>query len=260
MAVCSREGSAAAAEAAAKAEAGPEQADSLQASTSTEGREMSTIARTQSADGRRSFDSLASGRSAALPLLPQPYWSSPASHSVQQEAARSAAKAQGQGGSDRQPVKNLLPPSLPQLRSMRVRRTGRRAALRALAGKQRARQPTSAAASSAHCPLCSAARIVFPRRGVRTRQLLSQTKLAPCPAHLRRPPLWRVLLRPPLKCLSLLSTPQVGPTACCATSTTQNGLPPANSCALILLMGEQMWPSLPAWHHLGYASVRRAAA
>lgn len=115
MAVCSREGSAAAAEAAAKAEAGPEQADSLQASTSTEGREMSTIARTQSADGRRSFDSLASGRSAALPLLPQPYWSSPASHSVQQEAARSAAKAQGQGGSDRQPVKNLLPPSLPQL-------------------------------------------------------------------------------------------------------------------------------------------------
>ena len=115
MAVCSREGSAAAAEAAAKAEAGPEQADSLQAATSTEGREMSSIARTQSADGRRSFDSLASGRSAALPLLPQPYWSSPASHSVQQEAARSAAKAQGQGGSDRQPVKNLLPPSLPQL-------------------------------------------------------------------------------------------------------------------------------------------------
>ena len=113
MAVCSREGSAAAAEAAAKAEAGPEQADSLQAATSTEGREMSSMARTQSADGRRSFDSLASGRSAAPPLLPQPYWSSPASHSVQQEAAQKAAG--GQGSSDRQPVKNLLPPSLPQL-------------------------------------------------------------------------------------------------------------------------------------------------
>ena len=115
MAVCSREGCAAAAEAVAKADAAPEQADSLQAATSTEGREMSSMARTQSADGRRSFDSLTSDRNAALPLLPQPYWSAPASHSVQQEAARSAAKAQGQGGSDRQPVKNLLPPSLPQV-------------------------------------------------------------------------------------------------------------------------------------------------
>ena len=113
MAVCSREGSAAAAEAAAKADAGPEQADSLQAATSTEGREMSSMARTQSADGRRSFDSLALSRSAGPSLLPQPYWSAPASHSVQQEAAQKAAERQG--GSDRQPVQNLLPPSLPQL-------------------------------------------------------------------------------------------------------------------------------------------------
>ena len=88
MAVCSREGSVGTAEAVAKAGASPEQRDSLEAATSTEGREMSSVTRTQSAGGRRSFDSLTSGRSTALPLLPQPYWSSPPSHSVQQEAAR----------------------------------------------------------------------------------------------------------------------------------------------------------------------------
>ena len=114
--MCSREGNAAAAEAGGKADASPQQADSLEAATSTEGREMSSVARTQSADGgRRSFDSLTSSRSSALPLLPQPYWSCPTSHSVQQEAAPKAAKGQGQDSSDGQPVKNLLPPSLPQL-------------------------------------------------------------------------------------------------------------------------------------------------
>lgn len=73
---------------------------------------MACMSRTLSADGRRSLDSIAFTRSAPTPPLPQPYWRSPASHDVQQQQQQAAS--QRQNGSQ-QPVKNLLPPSLPSL-------------------------------------------------------------------------------------------------------------------------------------------------
>ena len=85
------------------AEQKPGSPPSLQQAASTEAMHTSASAaalRTQSADGRRSLDSLTSTKSAAMPPLPQPYWSSPTSHEVhkqqqqqqQQQAARSASQ------------------------------------------------------------------------------------------------------------------------------------------------------------------------
>ena len=99
-----RDGSAAPEAKGDKADVPPEQKPgsphSLQQAASTEAMHTSASAaalRTQSADGRRSFDSLISTKSAAMAPLPQPYWSSPTSHEVhkqqqQQQAARSGSQ------------------------------------------------------------------------------------------------------------------------------------------------------------------------
>ena len=90
-----RESSAGAQEGPAKPDTPAEQkqrAPSLDQQRSAEGRETAALPRTQSAGGRRSFDSLTGARSAALGALPQPYWTSPTSHEVAKQQPEQAAR------------------------------------------------------------------------------------------------------------------------------------------------------------------------
>ena len=80
---------AAKADASAEPKQGP---PSLQQQKSSEGREIATVARTQS-EGRRSFDSLTGARSAAIGALPQPYWTSPTSHVVAKQQPEQPARS-----------------------------------------------------------------------------------------------------------------------------------------------------------------------